>query len=72
VKRRRRLGVLGGPLFDATGTGRVGECGLRGEGGVTSECKIELNIALACSVETAMDKSGYITGSTRASRATNL
>lgn len=52
VNKRRRLGVDGGPLLDETGTGRVGECGRRGEGGVTSECRIELNIALACSVVT--------------------
>lgn len=35
--------------LDDIGTGRVGECGRRGEGGVTSVCRIELNIALACS-----------------------
>jgi len=48
VKRRRRLGVDGVPLDD-TGMGRVGECGRRGEGGVTSVCRMELKIALACS-----------------------
>jgi len=50
VKRRRRLGVDGVPLDD-TVMGRVGECGRRGEGGVTSVCRMELNIALACSGE---------------------
>ena len=35
---------------DATGVRRVGDMGLRGEGGVTSVCSIELNIALACSM----------------------
>jgi hypothetical protein len=52
VKRRRRLGVVGVPLAEI-GIGRVGELGRRGEGGVTSECRIELNMALACSESTS-------------------
>lgn len=59
MNRRLRVGVDGGtrevaeleaePEPEATGVGRVGDMGLRGEGGVTSVCSIELNIALACS-----------------------
>lgn len=51
ANRRRRVGVDGGAAAepDAIGTGRVGEIGRRGEGGVTSVCSIELKIALACS-----------------------
>lgn len=52
AKRRRRVGVEGGTTFepDAIGAGRVGDMGLRGEGGVTSVCRIEVKIALACSM----------------------
>lgn len=50
MKRRRRLGVDGGPL-EGMGIGRVGEWGRRGEGGVTSDCRIDVNIALACSAD---------------------
>ena len=57
MNRRLRVGVDGGtrlvpeaePEPEAIGVGRVGDIGLRGEGGVTSVCSIELNIALACS-----------------------
>ncbi len=35
--------------LDEIGIGHVGECSRRGEGGVTSECRLELNSALACS-----------------------
>ena len=35
---------------ETTGVGRVGDMCLRGEGGVTSVCSIELKIALACSI----------------------
>jgi hypothetical protein len=45
VKRRRRLGVEG----VEEDMGRVGEWGRWGEGGVTSVCRIEVKIALACS-----------------------
>lgn len=58
MNKRRRLGVDGGPL-DGTATGRVGECGRLGEGGVTSVCRIELNMALACSLS-ASDSEGII------------
>ena len=48
VNRRLLVGVEGGtPLLEAAG--RVGDIGLRGDGGVTSVCNIELKIALACS-----------------------
>ena len=47
-----RVGVLGGWAVDALDevVGRWGETGRRGEGGVTSVWRIEVNIALACSV----------------------
>jgi len=46
------VGVVGGMAVEPDGieVGRVGEIGLRGDGGVTSVCRIELKIALACSV----------------------
>jgi hypothetical protein len=49
---RLRVGVLGGWVVDALDevVGRWGEMGRRGEGGVTSVWRIEVNIALACSV----------------------
>jgi hypothetical protein len=49
---RLRVGVLGGRVVDALDevVGRWGEMGRRGEGGVTSVWRIEVNIALACSV----------------------
>ena len=58
MNKRLRVGVDGGtrlapeaePEPEAIGVGRVGDIGLRGEGGVTSVCNIELNIALACSI----------------------
>ena len=52
AKSRRRVGVVGGIAVevDGIGAGRVGDTGLRGDGGVTSVCRIELKIALACSV----------------------
>jgi hypothetical protein len=52
AKSLRRVGVVGGMAveLDGIGAGRVGDTGLRGEGGVTSVCRIELKIALACSV----------------------
>lgn len=46
---RRRVGVEGGAVEDDA-TGRVGEAGRWGEGGVTSVCSIDVNIAFACSV----------------------
>lgn len=45
MKRRRRFGVEGVEVD----IGRVGEWGRCGEGGVTSVCRIEVKIALACS-----------------------
>jgi len=64
VNRRLRVGVDGGtrlepeleagPEPEAMGAGRVGDIGLRGEGGVTSVCSIELNIALACSIHSSV------------------
>jgi hypothetical protein len=46
------VGVVGGMAveLEGIGAGRVGDIGLRGDGGVTSVCRIELKIALACSV----------------------
>lgn len=51
AKSRLRVGVVGGMAdeLDEIGAGRVGDTGLRGDGGVTSVCRIELKIALACS-----------------------
>lgn len=46
---RRRVGVDGGAVDDDA-TGRVGEAGRRGEGGVTSVCSIDVNRAFACSI----------------------
>lgn len=46
---RRRVGVDGGAVEDDDALGRVGEAGRRGEGGVTSVCNTDVNIALACS-----------------------
>ena len=61
MNRRLRAGVDGGtrvvPEVEAeaeeetTGVGRIGDIDLRGEGGVTSVCSIELKIALACSIK---------------------
>jgi len=45
---RLRVGVDGGAVEDDA-TGRVGETGRRGEGGVTSVCSIDVNIEFACS-----------------------
>lgn len=45
---RRRVGVVGA-IDEDEWAGRVGDAGRRGEGGVTSLCRMELNIALACS-----------------------
>lgn len=59
---RLRVGVLGGRVVDALEevVGRWGETGRRGEGGVTSVWRIEVNIALACSVGKAL---GLVNGS---------
>ena len=35
---------------EMTGVGRDGDMALRGAGGVTSVCRIELKMALACSI----------------------
>lgn len=48
MNRRLRVGVDGGTRVVLVG--RAGDSALRGEGGVTSVCSMELNIALACSV----------------------
>lgn len=63
MNRRLRAGVDGGtrvvpepepePEAETTGVGRVGDIGLRREGGVTSVCSIELKIALACSINSS-------------------
>lgn len=45
---RRRVGVDGGTVEEEV-LGRVGDAGRRGEGGVTSVCNTDVNIALACS-----------------------
>jgi hypothetical protein len=60
---RFRVGVLGGRVVLALDevVGRWGETGRRGEGGVTSVWRIEVNIAFACSV-------GEILGSTHVGR----
>jgi hypothetical protein len=51
AKRRRRLGVDGGPAADveAIGCGRVGDTGRRGDGGVTSAWRMDVKMALASS-----------------------
>lgn len=61
AKSRLRVGVVGGMAdeLDEIGAGRVGDTGLRGDGGVTSVCRIELKIALACSFS-ASDSEGII------------
>jgi hypothetical protein len=46
---RLRVGVDGGAVEDDA-TGRVGEAGRRGEGGVTSVCSIDVKIEFACSM----------------------
>jgi hypothetical protein len=46
-KRLFVVGVDGKP--DAVAVGRVGDTGLRGEGGVTSVCSIEVKMEFACS-----------------------
>ena len=62
MKRRFREGVDGGtrvpepeaePDPETTDVGRVGDMDLRGQGGVTSVCSIELKIALACSINSS-------------------
>jgi hypothetical protein len=70
VNRRLRVGVDGGTRVvpeaetelepDATAVGRVGDMGLRGEGGVTSVCSMELNIALACSMRCSASFAHFI------------
>lgn len=48
---RRRLGVEGAVVaLDEEALGRTGETGRRGEGGVTSVWRMDVNIAFACSV----------------------
>lgn len=47
---RLRVGVDGSAVEDDA-TGRVGEAGRRGDGGVTSVCSIDVNIAFACSIQ---------------------
>jgi hypothetical protein len=42
-----------GPEPETTDVGRVGDMDLRGQGGVTSVCSIELKIALACSINSS-------------------
>ena len=58
---RLRVGVLGGRVVVALEevVGRWGETGRRGEGGVTSVWRMEVNIALACSVGKVL---GFIKG----------
>lgn len=41
------------PEPETTDVGRVGDRDLRGQGGVTSVCSIELKIALACSIHSS-------------------
>jgi hypothetical protein len=63
VNRRLRAGVDGGTRVapepeaeaeaETTGVGRIGDIDLRGEGGVTSVCSIELKMALACSINSS-------------------
>ena len=60
MNRRLRAGVDGGTRVEpeaeaeagagTTDVRRVGDIVLRGEGGVTSVCSIELKMALACSM----------------------
>ncbi len=51
---RRRLGVEGAVVaLDEDALGRTGETGRRGDGGVTSVWRIDVNIAFACSVTMA-------------------
>jgi len=52
AKRRRRVGVEGGAVveFEVMGGGRVGDAGLCGDGGVTSVWRMDVKIALACSL----------------------
>lgn len=49
------MGVEGGTTPEPEATGLVGDTGLRGEGGVTSVCNIELKIELACSMQAVRD-----------------
>lgn len=50
ANNRRRVGVAGSaPIPEPEATGLVGDIGLRGEGGVTSACNIELKMEFACS-----------------------
>lgn len=46
---RLLVGVDGGTDVEVEATGRVGEAGRCGDGGVTSVCNIDVKIALACS-----------------------
>lgn len=55
---RRRVGVVGATDEDEC-VGRVGDAGRWGEGGVTSLWRIELNMALACSVATRQCVGSY-------------
>ena len=47
---RRLVGVVGATDDGATVDGRDGDAGRRGDGGVTSVCRMEVKIAFACSV----------------------
>jgi hypothetical protein len=60
---RRRVGVEGGAVDDDA-TGRVGETGRRGEGGVTSVCSMDVKIAFACSAK--MMSRDYVCGNNSA------
>lgn len=51
AKIRRLVGVEGGTVVDDEATGRAGEAGRCGDGGVTSVCSIEVKIAFACSTD---------------------
>ena len=72
AKMRRLVGVEGGAVVDDEATGRAGEAGRCGDGGVTSVCNIEVKIAFACSAnQVSMTRSVYDRSSSAPLRASD-